>query len=67
MSQNTGATDYSKVASGDVETAAMPAVTATPMVEVVAPSTLPEGYKFEAEIDKNTVISVVVVRESVVR
>lgn len=32
-----------------------------PMVEVVAPSTLPEGYEFQANIDENTVVTVVVV------
>jgi len=51
--------DYEKleVASEHVESV-VPQPAATPMIEVVAPSTLPEGYKFDAQVDNNNTVSI---------
>ena len=55
--------DYDKIETAGIVTAtAPPAASATPMVEVVAPATLPGGYKFDADIGNGAVISVDVVR-----
>lgn len=51
---------YSIEAGAGVDKAVLPAATATPMVSVVAPATLPEGYTFDAEVN-GTVFTVTVV------
>lgn len=50
---------YSIEAGAGVDKAVLPAATATPMVSVVAPATLPEGYTFDAEVN-GTVFTVTV-------
>lgn len=52
-----------EVPDKDEEAVGLLAASATPMVEVVAPSTLPEGYEFEVHVD-NTVVSVTVVSQN---
>jgi hypothetical protein len=53
---------YYSIEAGGVDKAMLPTATATatPMVSVVAPATLPEGYTFDAEVN-GTVLTVTVV------
>ena len=55
--------DYDEIETAGIVTSTVPpAASTTHMVEVVAPATLPGGYKLDADIGNGAVISVDVVR-----